>query len=220
MSPTEYSEFLANAKAVNSDPLNCGNYSAVAYRDSFAGYVYSDESEKNEVCSNMPRALCGGGAYNTFMNDLTGAGASGAEGLGQAGAYGPSAGKTPSTAPSGAGGIDYRYVAGAAVSIILLAAFLAFSIMMRRPEEEGVDEALVHRTLSSETRVGILNELQRGERTPTDLSSRLGKSKATVVEHLDRLISAQLVEKIENEGKKFVFYRLTPRGKAVLRRAG
>ena len=116
--------------------------------------------------------------------------------------------------------MDYKYVAGAAVAIILLAGFVAFSITMRRPEEEGIDEALVHRALSSETRIGIMSELQRGERTPTDLSTRLGKSKATVVEHLDRLMDAGFVEKREEEGKKFVFYSLTSRGKAVLRKAG
>jgi len=78
----------------------------------------------------------------------------------------------------------------------------------------------MHRALSSETRIALLRELQQRDLTPTDLSTKVGKSKATVVEHLDKLMEAGFVEKKEEEGKKFVFYKLTGRGKDVLRKGG
>ena len=95
---------------------------------------------------------------------------------------------------------------------------LAYIIVERRyPQVPQADYMEIYKMLSSGTRQDILNELVKGERTPTYLSARIRKSKATVVEHLNRLIDAQLVEKREEEGKKFVFYKLTSKGKAVLR---
>jgi Ca-activated chloride channel family protein len=93
-----------------------------------------------------------------------------------------------------------------------------------RPEEPGgaQDEALMYKTLSSDTRLDILKLLEDGEggRTPSFISEKLEKSKATISEHLDRLVEAQLVEKEEVEGRKWVFYRLTPKGKSIVRKGG
>lgn len=70
--------------------------------------------------------------------------------------------------------------------------------------------------INSETKMNILRELSKGQRTPTDLSRRLGKVKSTISEHLDELVSLNLVTKIEEEGKKWVFYSLTKEGYRVL----
>ncbi len=105
----------------------------------------------------------------------------------------------------------------------LLGAFLAIIVASylllqhKPPEISAVDKRL----LENETRSGILQELSDADRIPTDLSNKLGKSKATVVEHLSALSSAGFVERIETPGKKYVFYRLTRKGKiALLKRAG
>ena len=75
--------------------------------------------------------------------------------------------------------------------------------------------------LDNETRAGIMAELSNADKIPTDLSAKLGKSKATVVEHLSTLASAGFVERVSTPGRKYVFYRLTQKGKrALLRRAG
>ncbi|MDE1798157.1 MAG: winged helix-turn-helix transcriptional regulator [Candidatus Micrarchaeota archaeon] len=68
----------------------------------------------------------------------------------------------------------------------------------------------------SDSRMALLQELREVDRIPTDLSERLGKSKATVVEQLDGLVQSGLVERVETPGRKFVFYRLTRRGKQAL----
>ncbi|MCX6775296.1 MAG: VIT domain-containing protein [Candidatus Micrarchaeota archaeon] len=108
----------------------------------------------------------------------------------------------------------------AGVILAFLALFTALNIMKRYSPQAEVDDIEVYRALSSDTRVGILNTLLEGERTPTDISTKLNKSKATIVEHLDKLREANLVEKIEVDGKKWVFYKLTPRGKSVIKKGG
>lgn len=74
----------------------------------------------------------------------------------------------------------------------------------------------VLKVLSAETRMDILKELSRGDRTPSDLSKKLNKSNATIVEHLDILAKAGLVKKLESPGKKWVFYTLTERGIGIV----
>jgi len=74
----------------------------------------------------------------------------------------------------------------------------------------------VLKVLSTETRMDIIKELSEGGRTPSDLSKRLNKSDATIVEHLDVLCKAGLVKKTEQPGKKWIFYSLTERGKGII----
>lgn len=101
------------------------------------------------------------------------------------------------------------------VPILLLAfAFLLYSLTFKGA---GVGDPTIYRALSSDTRLGILNVLTEGDRTPTDISYKLQKSKSTICEHLEKLQEAELVEKIEREGKKWVFYKLTSKGKIILR---
>lgn len=70
----------------------------------------------------------------------------------------------------------------------------------------------------SDTRLELIEALQEADRIPTDLSTMTGKSKSTVVEHLDGLVQSGLVERVETPGRKFVFYRLTHLGKDLLLR--
>jgi len=74
----------------------------------------------------------------------------------------------------------------------------------------------VLKVLSVDTRMDILKILSEGARTPSHLSEKLKKSDATVVEHLEILTKAGLVKKIEQPGKKWVFYTLTERGKGIV----
>ncbi len=80
---------------------------------------------------------------------------------------------------------------------------------MRREEE-------TLKTLNSETRRKIIKELSSGYRTPSDLSRILRKSKSTIVEHLEKLMNAGLVEKKQRPGRKWVFYSLTDRGERLV----
>lgn len=78
-------------------------------------------------------------------------------------------------------------------------------------EDEELFKALV-----SDTRREIVRTLSNGDRTPTDLSRTLKKSKSTIVEHLEKLMKAGLVEKIERPGHKWVFYSLTRKGESYV----
>jgi DNA-binding transcriptional ArsR family regulator len=74
----------------------------------------------------------------------------------------------------------------------------------------------VLKVLSVDTRMDILKMLSEGARTPSHLSEKLNKSDATIVEHLEVLVKAGLVKKVEQPGKKWVFYTLTERGKGIV----
>jgi len=100
----------------------------------------------------------------------------------------------------------------------LFAVIVASYLLLQQKGPEITPQDL--QLLSNETRSGILQELEVADKIPTDLSNKLGKSKATVVEHLETLATAGFVEKIATPGKKYVFYRLTHKGKtAILRKA-
>jgi DNA-binding MarR family transcriptional regulator len=106
----------------------------------------------------------------------------------------------------------------------LLGAFLAVlvaSYLILHGRQEPVLDAATEKLLDNPTRAGIMEELSSADKIPTDISAKLGKSKAAVVEHLAALSEAGLVERIATPGKKFVFYKLTQKGRQILlRRAG
>ena len=113
---------------------------------------------------------------------------------------------------------------GTGQAIQLLGAFLAVlvaSYLILQSRHEPVFDAATEKLLDNPTRAGIMEELSSADRIPTDISAKLGKSKAAVVEHLAALSEAGLVERIATPGRKFVFYKLTQKGRqALLRRAG
>jgi DNA-binding transcriptional ArsR family regulator len=74
----------------------------------------------------------------------------------------------------------------------------------------------VLKVLSVDTRMDILKILSEGGRTPSFISKKLDKSDATIVEHLEKLEKAGLVKKVEQSGKKWVFYTLTDRGHGIV----
>jgi len=97
---------------------------------------------------------------------------------------------------------------------VIVASYLILQHQIQlSPQEEKL--------LDNDTRAVIMQELSGADRIPTDLSRKIGKSKATVVEHLSALSDAGFVERVAEPGKKYVFYRLTRKGKqAVLKHAG
>lgn len=102
---------------------------------------------------------------------------------------------------------------------LIVVALVAFVVISLSRTGWGQGAVETHKVLASATRIEILRELNKGERTPSFLSARLGKNASTIVEHLDKLSEAQMIEKIEERGKKYVFYRLTGKGKTFLREA-
>lgn len=70
-------------------------------------------------------------------------------------------------------------------------------------------------TLASETRINLLKELDKKRMTQSELSKELEISKTAVKEHLDKLEEAGLVKRSE-EGRKWIYYQLTGKGKYVL----
>jgi len=69
--------------------------------------------------------------------------------------------------------------------------------------------------LASETRIAILKNLDSRPMTTSELSRALALSKPTIIQHLDKLVDANLVHKRE-QGKKWIYYRLTQKAKHIL----
>lgn len=74
--------------------------------------------------------------------------------------------------------------------------------------------------LASGTRVEILKNLKERNYTVSELAQKLGHSKSTLHEHLERLMDANLIEKADNYTDKWVYYRLSRRGKELFADSG
>lgn len=87
---------------------------------------------------------------------------------------------------------------------------------MKPTDEEAiiVDKETL-KILAVDTRIDILKELKTGSKTLSDLSRILKKDKSTILEHLIILTKAGLVRRVQNPGKKFVFYSLTEKGSNI-----
>src|SRR5436309_89421 len=71
------------------------------------------------------------------------------------------------------------------------------------------------RALASEVRIEVLKKLDERRMTVTDLAGALSLSKPTLLEHLEKLQQADLVKRLD-EGRKWIYYELTGRGKKIL----
>lgn len=81
-------------------------------------------------------------------------------------------------------------------------------------QEIPLDGDLI-KVLASDTRRDILGLLKEQRRTVTELAEEIDLRKATVHEHLKKLVDAGLVERDEDH-RLWVYYDLTPRGKRIL----
>ena len=71
------------------------------------------------------------------------------------------------------------------------------------------------RVLASNTRIDILKLLDESQFTVSDISRKLDMNKATVHEHLSKLMEVGLVKK-DDSPRKWVYYRLTWKGRNLL----
>jgi len=67
------------------------------------------------------------------------------------------------------------------------------------------------KALGAETRMDILKSLKQRRKTPSELARELKLSSPTILEHLNKLGGADLVERVET-GHKWVYYTLTKKG--------
>ncbi|MFO7966437.1 MAG: winged helix-turn-helix domain-containing protein [Archaeoglobaceae archaeon] len=68
--------------------------------------------------------------------------------------------------------------------------------------------------LDSGTRKEILSNLRGRNKTLSELSRDVGVSKPAVLKHLYLLSSSQVVERVKN-GNRFIYYRITEKGRRV-----
>ncbi|MEM4707153.1 MAG: winged helix-turn-helix domain-containing protein [Candidatus Anstonellales archaeon] len=81
-------------------------------------------------------------------------------------------------------------------------------------DEVIVDRELL-RAIDADTRINILKSLYKRRKTQSELSEELKLSPPTVLEHVEKLERAGLVKRIE-EGRKWKYYELTPKGRKLI----
>jgi len=72
------------------------------------------------------------------------------------------------------------------------------------------------KALASDTRLDILRCLDGKKMTVTELSGVTNMNKATLHEHLSKLAHVGLIKRMEREGHKWVYYKLSWKGSCLL----
>jgi len=84
-------------------------------------------------------------------------------------------------------------------------------------EEELTIDKKVIRAISSNTRVSILKALRQRQKTQSEIAVELNFSVPTVLEHIEQLEDAHLVERVPTDKeRKWVYYQLTKTGRNVI----
>lgn len=72
------------------------------------------------------------------------------------------------------------------------------------------------RVVLSETRLNILKLLNKRRMMATELVATMGIKKNAVCKHLKKLIKAGLVQRVDDEKHKWIYYQLTPEGSSLI----
>ena len=72
------------------------------------------------------------------------------------------------------------------------------------------------KALASDVRLEILKVLDGRKMNLSEIARKTGLSKTTVLEHMNKLVQADLVKKIEREGHKWTYYKLSWKGSSLL----
>ena len=88
---------------------------------------------------------------------------------------------------------------------------------MKRNAQIDVEED-TFRALASKPRINILKLLVERQLTVTDVSKALKINKSSAYHHLNQLVKASLVKKV-NTNSLWVYYKLTVKGKNVILRS-
>jgi DNA-binding transcriptional ArsR family regulator len=81
-------------------------------------------------------------------------------------------------------------------------------------EDIVINRALL-KAIGADSRIAILKSLANGRKTQSQLAEELGLSSPTILEHLEHLSSAGLVDKID-EGRKWKYYELSGTGRKLV----
>jgi ArsR family transcriptional regulator, arsenate/arsenite/antimonite-responsive transcriptional repressor len=87
------------------------------------------------------------------------------------------------------------------------------SYIMEDDADYTLDKSTID-SLSSNTRIQILSSLKNRRKTNAELAKELSLTSPTIHHHLERLSDAGLIE-AQEDGHKWVYYRLTPFGLAL-----
>ncbi|VVB89796.1 Helix-turn-helix domain protein [uncultured archaeon] len=79
-----------------------------------------------------------------------------------------------------------------------------------------IEEKKVADAVLSDCRIKILRNLSNRRMTAAELTHKIGVQKNAIYKHLDKLLDAQIVRRIEDDERKWVYYELTEKGSAIV----
>jgi DNA-binding transcriptional ArsR family regulator len=81
--------------------------------------------------------------------------------------------------------------------------------------EEIVLDRKTFGALAIESRIRILKALRERRKTQSELASEMQMAVSTISEHIEKLAEAGLIKRME-DGHRWVYYELTPKGEQIL----
>jgi len=90
------------------------------------------------------------------------------------------------------------------------------NIQVESPMSKVILDLESFKALSSDTRVDILKALDGKKMGLNDLCKQTQLTKATLHEHLNKLVQAGLIKKNQRDGHKWVYYKLSWKGSSLL----
>lgn len=90
-------------------------------------------------------------------------------------------------------------------------------VMPAMPDEESVSlDPVLLKALASDSRRDLLRLLDERRMTLSEMAKRTGLKKATVLEHLRRLVEAGLVRRLDDGERLWIYYELTREGQRLV----
>ncbi len=81
---------------------------------------------------------------------------------------------------------------------------------------DPVEDRKVADAVLSDCRIKILRNLSKRRMTAAELTHKIGVQKNAIYKHLDKLLDAQIVRRIDDIERKWVYYELTEKGSAIV----
>lgn len=79
-----------------------------------------------------------------------------------------------------------------------------------------IEDKKIADAVLSDCRIKILKNLGQRRMTAAEITHKIGVQKNAIYKHLDKLLDAQIVRRIDDDERKWVYYELTEKGSAIV----
>ncbi len=79
-----------------------------------------------------------------------------------------------------------------------------------------IEDKKVADAVLSDCRIKILKNLSKRRMTAAELTHKIGIQKSAIYKHLDKLLDARIIRRIDDTERKWVYYELTEKGSTIV----